>query len=58
VRQPRKELGRCAAELLLQETQERGTHRHRSIQFTPELVVRASSTGHRAAESGSGPVKA
>jgi LacI family transcriptional regulator len=47
VRQPRKELGRCAAELLLQETEGGGSHRHRSIQFTPELVVRASSSGHR-----------
>ncbi|HEV2634872.1 MAG TPA: LacI family DNA-binding transcriptional regulator [Actinocrinis sp.] len=48
VRQPRKELGRCAAELLLKETQEGTAHRHRSIQFTAELVVRASSSGSRA----------
>jgi LacI family transcriptional regulator len=51
VRQPRYELGRTACELLLQEAtdQQRGAgsgepgHQHRQVEFTPELVVRASS---------------
>jgi LacI family transcriptional regulator len=45
VRQPRDELGRVAAELLLAETTEdrRHRHRHRQLVFEPDLVVRASS---------------
>jgi len=58
VRQPRYELGRTACELLLQEAidQQRGAasgepgHHHRQVEFTPELVVRASS-GRRPARS-------
>ena len=44
VRQPRQLLGRTAIELLLSE--DRGTpgHVHQQLQFTPELVVRESST--------------
>jgi LacI family transcriptional regulator len=45
VRQPKYELGASAAELLLEETDERSAHRHRSVRFEPELVVRASSAG-------------
>jgi LacI family transcriptional regulator len=54
VRQPRDELGRSAAELLLAEAdaQEGGAsavkaHRHRQVTFTPELIVRASSGRRR-----------
>jgi LacI family transcriptional regulator len=45
VRQPRAELGRAAAELLIEETSEgrRHGHRHRQLVFEPDLVVRASS---------------
>jgi LacI family transcriptional regulator len=48
VRQPRHELGRMACELLMQEAAEAtdgglGDHVHRQVEFTPELVVRASS---------------
>jgi LacI family transcriptional regulator len=51
VRQPRHELGRTACELLLQEARFHagntaglpGRHVHRQVEFTPELVVRASS---------------
>jgi LacI family transcriptional regulator len=43
VHQPRHELGRTAAQLLLEETREAGTHKHRQVIFDPELVVRRSS---------------
>ena len=43
VRQPREQLGRTAAELLLEETREGADHRHRHVVFQPELVVRRSS---------------
>lgn len=43
VRQPRAQLGRTAAELLLEEALEGGKHSHRHVVFQPELVVRASS---------------
>jgi LacI family transcriptional regulator len=42
VRQPRRQLGRTAAELLLQETTD-PHHEHQQVVFTPELVVRAST---------------
>jgi LacI family transcriptional regulator len=45
VRQPRAQLGRAAMELLLEEANNDGTHRHRQIVFEPELVVRESTTG-------------
>jgi LacI family transcriptional regulator len=43
IRQPRHELGRTAAQLLLEEAREAGTHKHRQVIFDPELVVRRSS---------------
>jgi len=45
VRQPKYELGASAAQLLLEETSDDGGHRHQSLRFEPELVVRASSAG-------------
>jgi LacI family transcriptional regulator len=48
VRKPRNELGRRAAELLLDEA--RGTdHEHRQLVFEPQLVVRRSSMVRREA---------
>ena len=43
VRQPRRDLGRTAAELLLDEASN-AEHAHQQILFTPELVARGSST--------------
>jgi LacI family transcriptional regulator len=43
VRQPRHQLGRAAAQLLIEEALGDGTHRHRQVVFEPDLVVRASS---------------
>jgi LacI family transcriptional regulator len=43
VRQPRQELGRMAAQLLMDETSARGRHEHRQVVFQPELVARQSS---------------
>jgi LacI family transcriptional regulator len=43
VQQPREQLGRTAAQLLLEEIGDRQHHRHRHVVFRPELVVRASS---------------
>jgi LacI family transcriptional regulator len=43
VRQPRHQLGRTAAELLIDEADEATTHKHRQVVFEPELVVRESS---------------
>jgi LacI family transcriptional regulator len=45
VRQPRQQLGRAAAQLLIEEALGGGTHRHRQVVFEPELVIRASSQG-------------
>ena len=42
VRQPRRALGRTAAELLLDEATN-PDHRHEQVLFTPELVARAST---------------
>lgn len=42
VRQPRRQLGATAAELLLDEAAS-PDHRHRQVVFTPELVVRGST---------------
>ncbi|MEI5673113.1 MULTISPECIES: LacI family DNA-binding transcriptional regulator [unclassified Nocardioides] len=42
VRQPRQELGRTAAELVLDEATNDG-HQHQQVLFTPELVARAST---------------
>jgi len=44
VRQPRQELGRIAADLLLDEATN-PDHEHRQQLFTPELVARASTLG-------------
>jgi len=43
VRQPRHQLGRIAAELLLAETAYTDGHLHRQIVLTPELVIRDSA---------------
>jgi LacI family transcriptional regulator len=43
VRQPKYQLGRAAAELLLDEADRPAEHEHRRLMFKPELVVRASS---------------
>ncbi|HYJ67459.1 MAG TPA: LacI family DNA-binding transcriptional regulator [Nocardioidaceae bacterium] len=43
VRQPREQLGRAAAELLIEEIGDDGSHRHRQVVFEPELIVRDSS---------------
>jgi LacI family transcriptional regulator len=47
VRQPRQQIGRTAAELVIAETQDPEAHTHQHIEFTPELVVRESSRGAR-----------
>jgi LacI family transcriptional regulator len=44
VRQPRRRLGRTAAELLLDESTN-PDHEHQQVTFTPELVARASTRG-------------
>jgi LacI family transcriptional regulator len=43
VAQPREQLGRSAAELLVEEIGDGPRHRHRQVVFEPELVVRESS---------------
>jgi LacI family transcriptional regulator len=43
VRQPRIEIGRAAAELLIDETSDDTTHEHRQVVFQPDLIVRQSS---------------
>ena len=47
VRQPREQLGRAAAELLLEEANDPGHHEHRHVVFKPELVVRESTVRSR-----------
>jgi LacI family transcriptional regulator len=44
VRQPRQQLGRTAAQLLLEETLGTGAHTHRQVTFKPELEIRQSSS--------------
>jgi len=44
VRQPRQQLGRTAAELLMDEAAN-PAHQHQQVTFTPELVARASTLG-------------
>ncbi|GAA1948561.1 LacI family DNA-binding transcriptional regulator [Nocardioides panacihumi] len=44
VRQPRQELGRAAADLVLDEASNEA-HHHQQVVFTPELVARASTLG-------------
>jgi LacI family transcriptional regulator len=43
VRQPRQELGRAAAQLVIDEATN-PDHRHQQLSFTPELVARASTS--------------
>ncbi len=43
IRQPKYELGRAAAELLLDEADNPTTHQHQHIVYQPELIVRESS---------------
>jgi LacI family transcriptional regulator len=43
VSQPRHQLGRSAAQLLIEETLAAGAHVHRQVVFKPELVIRQSS---------------
>ncbi|HEX6685033.1 MAG TPA: LacI family DNA-binding transcriptional regulator [Candidatus Limnocylindrales bacterium] len=43
VRQPREQLGRTAAELLLDEIVSGAAHKHRQVLFQPELIARAST---------------
>ncbi len=53
VSQPRAEIGAHAARLLLAEiTAQGGEHVHSAIRFTPDLVVRASSSVRRDPDSG------
>lgn len=43
VRQPKYQLGRTAAELLLDEASSPATHKHKQVVYQPELVIRESS---------------
>ena len=43
IRQPKYELGRAAAELLLDEANNPTSHQHKHIVYQPELIVRESS---------------
>ena len=47
VRQPRHQLGRSAAQLLIDETLVGEAHQHRQVIFQPELVIRQSSQVRR-----------
>ena len=47
VRQPRHQLGRSAAQLLIDETLGGQAHQHRQVIFQPELVIRQSSQAQR-----------
>jgi LacI family transcriptional regulator len=44
VRQPKYQLGRTAAELLLDEAINPSRHEHKQVIYQPELIVRESST--------------
>jgi LacI family transcriptional regulator len=48
VRQPRHQIGRTAAQLLLEEALAADGHEHREVIFQPELEVRRSSQAHPA----------
>src|SRR5580693_5689863 len=56
VRQPKYQLGRAAAELLLDEADRPDQHEHRRFVFKPELVARASSGATATPETTSGEV--
>jgi LacI family transcriptional regulator len=45
VRQPRQQLGRTAARMLLEESAADETHQHQQVIFEPELIVRQSTMG-------------
>jgi LacI family transcriptional regulator len=47
VRQPREQLGYTAAELLISEANDPEHHKHRHVVFSPDLVVRESSSRSR-----------
>ena len=53
VRKPRYELGRRAAELLLEEASDQ-PHQHQQLVFEPQLIVRESSTLRRPGKTGKG----
>ena len=55
VRQPRQQLGRTAAELLLEEARGADGHQHRQVIFQPELEVRRSSQSGSRARRGAAP---
>ncbi|HEY7416072.1 MAG TPA: substrate-binding domain-containing protein [Ktedonobacteraceae bacterium] len=44
IRQPKYELGRTAAELLLEESDHPDTHQHKHIVYQPELIIRESTS--------------
>jgi LacI family transcriptional regulator len=52
VRQPRHQLGRTAAQLLIEEALGKQAHQHRQVVFKPELVIRQSSQDRGAARAG------
>jgi LacI family transcriptional regulator len=43
VRQPRQQLGRTAARMLLEEAAAGDSHQHQQVIFEPELIVRQST---------------
>jgi LacI family transcriptional regulator len=51
VRQPKYQLGRTAAELLLDEAINPSQHEHKQVIYQPELIVRESSN-HRVIRTG------
>jgi DNA-binding LacI/PurR family transcriptional regulator len=57
VRQPRHQLGRAAAQLLIEEALGDGTHRHRQVVSEPDLVVRRSSSVQPRRSRRSGPAR-
>lgn len=52
IRQPKYEIGRAAAELLLDEAHNPTSHQHKHIVYQPELIVRESSHSQRLSEKG------
>ncbi len=56
VRQPRQQLGRTAARMLLDEAAAGGTHQHQQVIFEPELIVRQSTTSKSAGRAFRGRV--
>ena len=43
IRQPKHNMGRTAAQLLIEEAEETETHSHKQIVFQPELIVRETT---------------